>query len=241
MKIRFLKYLTSIIPSKHIVWHGDRKNNSVALTFDDGPHPEHTPKVLDCLKANGIRATFFLQGRHVETYPHIAKEILSDAHAIGNHTYSHNPLKHLPDEQLRFEIEEGEEIIKNTLQHNVSIFRPPNGSCSLSALRFLAKKGLTTVFWSVDPKDFAAENVHDILDKIDIVRGGDIILLHDKTKPLVNALPILIEYLTLQGMQFVTIPEMISEEGERNESVSEPIHHQGNRYEQLPCLRTHLG
>lgn len=196
---------------KYIVWKGKLSSNKIALTFDDGPDPLYTPEILDILKSYEIPATFFLVGSKIAIYPKLAEKILQYGHDIGNHTYSHSVLKDMDKSSMEYEIHQTEKVLKEQLGYKTKLFRPPKGIISFPMIRICMKNKLKVVMWSIDPKDFNAENSQSIVKKInpEIIKGGDIILLHDKIKYTQEALPILIEELHKKGLAFSTVSNLL--------------------------------
>lgn len=205
----------------------------VALTFDDGPSPDYTPMVLDVLKKHGVKATFFLVGKHVKKYPEVAKRIIEEGHEIGNHTYSHKDLVPSTKKKLEREILENQKVIEEVLGVKTSLFRPPRGIFSDAVLKFAGKHGLLTVLWSVSGIDWAQTPPFLIAKRIiQYAHPGAIILLHDSGALLrseghsrlntVKALEIIIPALKEKGYSFATISELLSiQEKEEAEVATE--------------------
>ena len=132
-----------------------RMSGCVCLTFDDGPHPESTPKILELLEKTGVRATFFLLGENVEKHPDIVAKIVSHGHEIGAHGYSHlHPWKSDPYNSL-LDLIKGDKIIKQCkAPESNRYFRPPYGKFNLITLLYVLITKRKVVFWNVDPKDY---------------------------------------------------------------------------------------
>src|SRR5437868_11667875 len=118
-----------------VIYEGRNEVNNVAITFDDGPNPEYTPKILRALKDKGVKATFFLIGKNAEKYPSVVKQIIEEGHDVGNHTYSHEKLDEFLEENsnnpklIQEEINKGAEVIKNIAgipDEELKFFRPPS-------------------------------------------------------------------------------------------------------------------
>lgn len=206
-----LKGVMGFLPNRALLRHGLEGLKEIALTFDDGPHTEGTPLVLDILSSYQVRATFFLVGQKAMTYPHLARRIADEGHEMGNHTQSHRILTELTRKEWIEEIEAGEKTLQSLTGRSISYFRPPKGEFSLSILRHLAAKRTTTVLWSVDPKDFATDGEEPLWNKLrkNPLRGGDIILLHDWVPATVTVLPRFIEWIHEQGFRFATVGGML--------------------------------
>lgn len=198
----------------------------VALSFDDGPNEPYTSQILDILKANDIKATFFAVGQNVAEYPQVAQRIVNEGHVIGNHSYTHNA-NHALSKESEKEITLAQTSIAEVTGLTPHLYRPPHGRKSPWELNYLRREGLVTVNWSVATneehsfayfgKPTADKVAKAILKK---TKPGKIILLHDgygtehdtqnSDKSLtVQALPIIIQELTARGYQFITIPELL--------------------------------
>lgn len=185
------------------IWRKEKDRNNIYLTFDDGPIPEITPWILDCLKEKKVKATFFCVGENVSKYPEIFQRILDEGHAVGNHTYNH--LKGwATDDQKYFEnIEKSNKLIQSNL------FRPPYGRASKSQMKELAKK-YQIIMWDVLTGDYDKNISPEQCYKncINNSRNGSIIVFHDNVKAIDNvqyALPRSIDYLLQKGFQFKTL------------------------------------
>lgn len=182
----------------------------VALTFDDGPHPQHTPALLDILAARRQRATFYVIGRLVERYPDIARRIVAEGHELGNHTWTHPTLSRLGDAAVLREIDRTQEVIWRTVGHVPVTMRPPYGAFSTRQSRMLAEaRNLPTIIWSVDPQDWRRPGPSVVADRM--VRGarpGAIILAHDIHAPTIRAVPAALDGLLARGLTSVTLSEL---------------------------------
>lgn len=163
------------------IWKG-RDKRAIYLTFDDGPHPEVTPYVLDILKRNKIKATFFCVGNNVEKYPQVYLQILKEGHQVGNHTMSHENGLITPKKEYLSSIVNASNFIESEL------FRPPYGK--LTPFQFkhifssLKKK---VVFWTWLAYDFDAKLTGgEIIKKAERIKGGDILVFHDSIKAQKN-------------------------------------------------------
>jgi len=194
----------------------------IALTFDDGPS-SYTAQVLDILARYQVKATFFVIGRNVEQYPDLARRIVAEGHAIGNHTYSH-PLWAAMEtsRHVERELDRAATAIQAATGIVPTLFRPPHGWRSPWMIRLARSKGYEVVTWSVSPDDWQRPPSQVIVERVlRQARPGAIILLHDglETKvgpPVQNtvaALPTIIEELQARGYRFVTIPELMPQSG----------------------------
>jgi len=131
----------------------DSQHKAIALTFDDGPWPTTTTQILDILKENNIKATFFWVGRYLQTYPEIGKQVAAAGHAIGNHTWNHQYLKYNEDGAAR-EIDRTSSLIEELTGIQTSIFRPPGGILNNGLAAYAQKKNYAVVMWSADSFDW---------------------------------------------------------------------------------------
>lgn len=156
------------------------KESAVALTFDDGPNPALTPRLLDLLDEHSVRATFFLIGRHVRACPQLAAEIAARGHAIANHTDTHPSLMWLSPHQTVGELQRCQEAIEHATGRRAVWMRPPygfRGPQSDSAVRRAGLRGV--VMWSVLAFDWKVQPVARVIRRLQAIRGGDIVALHD--------------------------------------------------------------
>lgn len=152
----------------------------VALTIDDGPDPTHTPAVLAILRQHGVRATFFLIGENAAEHPELVREIAQQGHHLANHTWSHPDLRHLPEAQVRDELERTSDVLQKASGKPLSWFRAPGGDWSDVALRTCSELGMRPMGWSVDPRDWARPGTSKITNRVlESVRPGSIVLNHD--------------------------------------------------------------
>lgn len=195
-----------------VTWNSGRSDLKIlALTFDDGPHRENTPRLLDMLKQRNVKATFFTIGRSVDLYPHIAKRIADEGHEIGNHTYTHGNLSKMNTAKVRNELDKGRDAINRATGLTPTIMRPPYGALLSSQRDWVLKAyGYPTILWSVDPMDWKDRNASVVANRlITRARPGGILLAHDLHKTTVDAMPKTLDTLLGQGYKFVTVTELI--------------------------------
>jgi peptidoglycan/xylan/chitin deacetylase (PgdA/CDA1 family) len=181
----------------------------VALTFDDGPDPVDTPKLLDILRDKGVKATFFVVGKRADQYPEIVRRAWAEGHLIANHTWSHHLLFcFLTPSRLRAEIERGAESVQRICGFRPLLFRSPVGMRHPLLRPCLKGAGLEYVSWSIRTRDTLTWN-SDVLARriLKQAASGDIILLHDHLPRgalvMLEALPAVIDELRKRGFQFV--------------------------------------
>ena len=207
-----LKYSTDSFSELNIQTVGelsDEEHPKIALTFDDGPHPVYTPKLLDGLKERGIHATFFLIGKNIEGNEALVNRIQEEGHLIGSHTYNHVQLNKLSESKARDEVLKGCNKIYETTGTYSSFVRPPYGSWKKN-LDFCIT--MIPVSWNVDSLDWKTQNTEKIVKRVvKDVGEGDIILMHDIFDTSVEAALQIVDTLTEEGYQFVTVDELLLE------------------------------
>ena len=187
------------------------------MTFDDGPHPTYTAEILDILKENCARATFFIIGQNAEQYPEIVLREYSEGHEIGNHTYSHPNMKALDVNKLDEEIEKTQKVIKDITGSEPRLFRPPGGYLKNDFVEATIDRNCTSVLWSwrQDTRDWSCPSVNSIVKTVlGNIQNGDIILFHDFNggkSPTPEALRIILPKLREMGYRFVTVSELMDD------------------------------
>lgn len=187
----------------------------IALTFDDGPWEKSTSQVLNILKKNKVKATFFVVGRQVETYPQLLKQIVADGHALGNHTWSHQYHMFSQSAAAR-EIDKTSELVYKTTGVKISLFRPPGGYLNNGLAAYAHQKKYAVVMWSADSLDWRYRQPRTLIDRVlTEASAGGIVLMHDgggDRAQTVQALPQVITQLRKRGYKFVTVPELMEME-----------------------------
>jgi peptidoglycan/xylan/chitin deacetylase (PgdA/CDA1 family) len=198
--------MAAALPRRRFMVSGPTSGNGVCLTFDDGPHPEHTPRLLDVLRAHGVKATFFMIGREVEKYPQIVRRVAEEGHAVGGHSFSHAAPGETTARQLAEEVERTERLFEEVIGRRACLFRPPHGKLTGGKMWRLWRAGQGVMLWNVDPKDFACRSPQELAGKLDgrSLRGGDVVLLHDNVPHAIHALPAVIDAARGRGLSFVT-------------------------------------
>jgi len=184
----------------------------LALTFDDGPHPELTPRLLDILRQQGIRATFFVVGRNVEAYPDIARRIVAEGHEIANHSWNHPDLTKLGDQGMRREVEDTTAVIERVAGRRPTTMRPPYGAINQRIREALTKEyNLDVILWSVDPLDWRKPGPAVVTQRlVDGAKPGGILLAHDIQAGTIEAMPETIAQLKAKGYGFVTVSQLLA-------------------------------
>ena len=184
---------------------------SVALTFDDGPHPHGTPAVLEALAAAGARATFFVVGEQVRRRSGLVREIVAAGHGVALHGHRHRVLLRLPPGALRRDLDEGADVLGDAIGVAPSLHRAPLGLYSWPALAEMRERGWVPVLWSRWGRDWTrrATGASVAACAADGIRGGDVVLLHDADhysapgcwRATVAALPRILERIAAAGLR----------------------------------------
>lgn len=183
----------------------------LALTFDDGPDPERTPRVLDMLAEAGARATFFVIGQKVLRHADLARRIVAEGHEIGNHSFSHPYLVTQGDDAVLREVDLAQRAVFDVVGHQPVIFRAPHGRFTPHQKAMLhANRALPTIGWNVDPKDWRYPGETLIAERM--IAGaapGAILLAHDVNDQMLGALPETLAGILAQGLEFRTISALL--------------------------------
>ena len=198
------------------IWRGPRERRAVALTFDDGPDPDWTPRVLDVLAREGVRAAFFLIGQRARRAPEIARRIAAAGHDLGNHTWSHRSLWRCGPAHTEREIQDGHTAIADAAGEPPRFFRPPWGKTNLAMFGVARQLDTPCVFWTVQPEGRRpVDPAEQARRGIARARAGAIYDLHDADgvpgagARLVEYLPTLVAGLRAQGYALVPLRELL--------------------------------
>lgn len=190
------------------LYRGDGKRKVVALSFDDGPKAD-AGRILDILKAKGVKATFFLVGKQAAAFPELVKRMADEGHEIGDHTYNHLDLEYIGETQITQEIFRTAATVRALTGREIRFLRPPGGHTGKQLPGVMRKFGLTTVYWSSNCSKYEGTTRKKLLDyAVSSARPGGIILLHNLELVTVQALPGIIDALKNKGYGFVTLSEM---------------------------------
>jgi peptidoglycan/xylan/chitin deacetylase (PgdA/CDA1 family) len=189
------------------------KQPYVAVTFDDGPDRELTPKLLDLLAAHHARATFFVIGTKVAEYPELVARAAREGHEIGNHTWWHPRLVDLPDEQVREQLQKTDDAIRAVIGRRPKVMRPPGGAIFERQEAWIRSEfGYATVLWDIHGFDWVrpppppAQICSRIVEKI---HPGAVILCHDTQPGTLAAMPSILSQLEEKHFEFVTVSELL--------------------------------
>ena len=185
----------------------------IALTFDDGP-AEHTPRLLDILKNNGAKATFFIVGNLIEGGESTLKRAFQDGHEIANHTFTHAHLTYIPKEDILTELRSTSEALCAVTGEVPTLARPPYGSYDESVAEAGRELGLAFINWTVNTMDWSTQNADAVHKEImDNASDGFIMLCHDSHKSTVDAMERVIPELIEKGFELVTVSELMESFG----------------------------
>jgi peptidoglycan/xylan/chitin deacetylase (PgdA/CDA1 family) len=186
----------------------------IAMTFDDGPHPTNTPRLLDILKRRNIRATFFVVGTNARRYPAIMRRMVAEGHEVGNHTVNHPHITKISHEKAVAEVRGCAEAIHTACGVRPRLFRPPGGYINSRQKIWLKDDfGYSTIMWAVDPQDWRRPGSNVVAQRIiNDTDAGEIVLAHDIHSPTITAMPRALDGLLAKGLRFVTVSQLIAME-----------------------------
>lgn len=197
------------------LWSGNRHQPEIALTFDDGPHPQHTPQLLEVLDHYGIPASFFLLGTCIQRAPQTARAVYQQGHWIGLHGYDHQSFAGLSAGELKHSLEKTQAAIAESCNLDPSLVRdvrPPNGLFTPQTLHWLRSWGYRPVMWSVVPEDWVRPGVSLVVERVlQQTTNGSIIVLHDGYfggQDVAQSTAWIVPRLLDQGYQFLTIDHL---------------------------------
>lgn len=190
----------------------------VALTFDHSWGNKFTPSILDTLKQNDVKVTFFIMGPWSQKYPEVAKRMVADGHQIGSHGYRHENYGDMSAEWVREDMQKAHNLIKEVTGVDATLIRPPNGHYSKHSLKVADELGYKTIIWNVDSLDWKNPGRDVIVERVmKRLKPGAIILMHASDTPVqtADALPILLQKIKAEGYQIVTVGELMTNYAEK--------------------------
>ncbi len=200
----------------------------IALTFDDGPDPRTTPRILDSLREHDLKATFFVLGRRVKERPGLLRQIVTEGHTIGNHTYNHTDMSDLSQKRMRLELRRTQKAVDDALGYHypMVLMRPPygnpylGGSDALGVFRKVVRdQELFPILWTADPRDYRLIGrpesvVRSIVRADETGRKGkrdQVLLLHDTHRQTAEALPQIFDHYVRSGRRFADLGELLAD------------------------------
>jgi peptidoglycan/xylan/chitin deacetylase (PgdA/CDA1 family) len=201
------KDLLGLLPEA-LVLTRTRDHDLRYLSFDDGPDPEHTPRLLDTLARHNVKASFFLVGEKIEQYPEIVQRIVADGHMIGNHSYSHWSFSNMDLRRQLDEVYRTDALLRlfdNRPHHRM---RPPHGYVGAKLLLHFARRKRSFIYWSYDSLDYQDRPIEALISRLrdDPPVAGDIVLMHDDSDKAADALDVLLPEWLDQGIRFGALP-----------------------------------
>lgn len=178
-----------------------------ALTFDDGPDPKYTPRILELLDRNQIKASFFVVGKLALEQPQLVRRIVDEGHSVHSHTFTHRAFPTLKLPELKGELRHARDAIRNLTGIDTNLVRPPLGQVNVSSLWHVRKWGFRVVHWTKTYSDYLQDGVVPLLERIKLrgVASRDIMLFHDNNPFTVEALEQLLPEWRGQGHSFVSL------------------------------------
>ncbi|WP_239709010.1 polysaccharide deacetylase family protein [Luteibacter sp. 9133] len=177
------------------------------LSFDDGPEPGHTPRLLDTLAKHGVKASFFLVGEKIEQYPEIVQRIVAEGHMIGNHSYSHWSFSNMTLTKQLDEVYRTDALLRLFDDRPHHRMRPPSGYVGAQLLLHFARRKRNLVYWSYDSLDYQDAPVETLIARLrnDPPAPGDIVLMHDDSDKAAEALDVMLPEWLSQGFGFAAL------------------------------------
>lgn len=193
--------------------NGVPTRQTIALTFDDGPHPTLTPQLIEILRREDVPATFFLLGVQVERFPGVARQVAEAGFEIANHSYDHKKLTKVDAAELTRQVDHTQDLIRTYTGAEPTLFRAPYGAVNQRVREKCKDGALDIVAWSIDPEDWkSGKTPQGIAEKIVAsAQPGGIVVLHDIHARSIQSVPLIIKGLREKGFQFVTAGELIRE------------------------------
>jgi len=197
------------------------RDKYIAITFDDGPHPQNTPRLLDMLRARNIKATFYVVGSNVDAYPQVLRRVVAEGHEIGNHSYTHRLFSKMSDADIRQELARTRDAVVRATGVQPRTLRPPFGGMLPRQREWVnAEFAYPIILWSVDPFDWKRPGPNVVCSRIlSATTAGSIVLAHDLHRQTVDAMPATLDGLLQRGFKFVTVSQLLAMQAE---SATEP-------------------
>ncbi|GAB3786458.1 polysaccharide deacetylase family protein [Dyella agri] len=202
------RQLLGLLPERLVLVRGPREPGALYLSFDDGPHPEHTPHLLDLLARHGVRASFFLVGQRIEQHPALVERIVAEGHVLGNHSYSHPMFRRLSLREQLDEVERTDRLLAGFDRAGPHRFRPPRGDVSLPLLLAFARRGRNLAYWSYDSLDYQPRPPAELAARLQRRPpvDGDVLLMHDDSNCAAQILAHLLPAWLAEGRKLHALP-----------------------------------
>lgn len=189
------------------------ESDRIYLTFDDGPDPEWTPRVLDALANAQVKATFFAIGEQAQRAPELMRRIHSAGHAVGNHTFSHRHPWFMSQRTARAQVRDGANALSDVLGTAPKFYRPPHGRQRACMSDEAERCGEQVVLWDISAVDWGPLGTAEGIEKrLGAIKGGDVVLMHDgrnqhnRPDQLLRILPALLQRLSQRGLRVELLP-----------------------------------
>lgn len=194
------------------VYNVDTEEKVLSISFDAAWGSAHTEKILDILDAYDVRTTFFLVGFWAEKYPELVQEIVLRGHEIGNHSATHPHMSQLSEAQIREELRKTSDLVEHITGKPTTLFRPPYGEYNDAVVRISREEGYECVQWNVDSLDWKNRGADDMIRQCTKnTQPGDIVLFHNDSQYILDALPTILERYTEAGYRIIPISELLLE------------------------------
>jgi len=207
----FLKIILTLLFPNNFIFRGLTTGKNIALTFDDGPYPVKTEKLLSVLRSAEVKATFFISGEEAEKHPELIKKIKDSGHQIGNHGYLHKRIGETRLGDYRKGIDLTSRMIERNTGTEINLFRPPYGELNPTIIKLIFKERLVYAGWTVDSQDSYLKDSIGLIKSMrnTKIRSGDILLFHADYDTTIDAMPEIIVDLKARGFKLVTVSELI--------------------------------
>lgn len=203
---------TAVVASRKVlpIYSVDRDDKVISVTFDASWGGDKTRKILDLLDEYDAKATFFLVGIWVDQFPELVQEIAARGHEIGNHSASHAHFTQISDAKIRQELASCSDKIEALTGTRPTLFRPPYGDYNSNVITIVRDEGYEAVQWSVDSLDWKNRGVEDLIRRATSnVQSGDIILFHNDSQYIVDALPAILKFYQAEGFKIVSAKDIL--------------------------------
>ncbi len=203
------QHLLNLLPDRWVMTHGPRGLPARYLTFDDGPHPEYTPRLLDILAQHDVRASFFMVGRLAEKHPDLVARIVAEGHMVGNHSWNHQQFARMPLRDQLGEIERTDLLLSHFDHHPRHRVRPPQGHLPLPLMLAFARRRRSIAYWSYDSLDYQHRSSADVAERMRRrpPKARDIVLMHDDSDCAIGVLGLLLPQWRAEGLEFAALPQ----------------------------------